>query len=221
MNTLLIDGHPAGGRLSSHLLDHFAQSLPPGHAADRLALRDLAFDPVLHHGYAARQPWEPDLLDAARRLDRCDHLVLAFPMWWGGEPALVKGFVDRLFLPHFAFRYHDTDPWWDGLFGGRSADLIVTMDTPPLFLRFGYHNAIVHRWRKQILEFAGFSPVRVLPLGVVRRGGAEQKLPKWRAQVAAAAGSAPGLKRKPRISCLDDFLAYRDAGEGSSRLASP
>jgi len=220
MNVLMIDGHPAPDRLSTRLLDHFAASLPPGHEVGRIALRDLSFDPVLHDGYATRQPWEPDLLDAARRIDACDHLVLAFPMWWGGEPALVKGFVDRVFLPHFTFRYHDNDPWWDGLLAGRSADLFVTMDTPPLYLRFGYHNAIVHRWRKQIMEFVGFSPVHFHSFGVVRRGGAEKQMTKWLGRVAGAAKAAAGHNRKARQSRLADFLAYRDEG-GSSRLESP
>ncbi|WP_373490594.1 NAD(P)H-dependent oxidoreductase [Parasphingorhabdus sp.] len=216
MRYLLIDGHPDSDRLTTALIDHYAANCPAGADIDRLILRDMAFDPVLHQGYARPQKWEADLERAARLLDGCDHLVIAFPMWWGGEPALVKGFVDRLLLPHFTFRYHEHDDWWDKLMEGRSADALVTMDTPGIFLRFAYHNSIKHRWRKQILQFCGFDPARFHIFAPVRKGSAEKNWPKWQARVARAANSAVGLKRKPRQSHLANFLAY-----GKSRDESP
>jgi len=209
MRCLLIDGHPDSDRLSAALLDHYAASCPAPATVDRLVLRDMAFDPVLHRGYVKPQKWEPDLEHAARLLDRCDHLVFAFPMWWGGEPALVKGFVDRVFLPHFTFRYHDHDDLWDGLLEGRSADLLVTMDTPAIFLRLVYRNAIVHRWRKQIIGFCGIKPNRFHIFAPVRKGNAEKQWAKWQARIADAAQSAASLKRKPKLSHLEQFLRYQ------------
>ena len=188
---LLLDGHPDRDRLTAHLLDGYASALPADASATRIALRDLDFDPVLHHGYARPQPLEPDLEHVWTQIEASDHLVLAFPLWWGAEPALVTGFWQRILLPERAFSYHDRDPWWDRLMRGRSADVIVTMDTPPAYLRLAYFDPLGWRYRRQVLGFVGFRPIRLIYLGPVRRGGAARNLSRWRARLARAAGSIP------------------------------
>jgi NAD(P)H dehydrogenase (quinone) len=211
MNILILDGHPDAGRLASVLLDHFEASLPPGTTVQRIAVRDLAFDPNLRHGYGAEQQWEPDLERAAAALDACDHLVVGFPLWWGAEPALLTGLLDRLLLPGFAFRYHRGDPWWDRLLAGRSADVIVTMDTPPWYLRAIYGDPVGRRWRRQVLGFCGFGPIRILRLGPTRRGAAQNRINGWRAQIARAAQTAASLKRATKLSAPTGQAAFAEA----------
>lgn len=195
MQVLVIDGHPDEGRLTSLLLDHYAANLNADTTTTRIAVRDLVFDPNLKRGYSAEQKWEPDLERAAAAIDACDHLIVAFPMWWGAEPMLLKGLLDRILLPGFAFRYHQKDLFWDRLLAGRSADLIVIMDTPPWYLQLIYGDPVGRRWRKQIFEFCGFKPVRILRLGPTRRGAASKRLPNWKKQIARLAETAGGLKR--------------------------
>ncbi|MEL7445142.1 MAG: NAD(P)H-dependent oxidoreductase [Pseudomonadota bacterium] len=206
MNILLIDGHPDEGRYVSHLLDVYQNALPPGHNLTRVALRDLEFSLNLKHGYAKRTEWEPDLTALAEKLDACDHVVFAFPMWWGAEPSTLKGLLDRLFLPGFTFAYHEDDTWWDRNMVGRSADVLITMDTPPFFLRLAYGNSIIHRWKKQILGFAGFKPVRILPLGQVKFGGAEKHAAKWTAKVEKLARTISQASPEKKAPQLERFL---------------
>ncbi len=99
MQTLILDGHPDSGRLITYLLDCYEASLGDFATVQRLAVRDLAFDPNLRQGYRADQTWEPDLQRVGAALDACDHLVVGFPLWWGGEPMLLKGLLDRILLP--------------------------------------------------------------------------------------------------------------------------
>jgi NAD(P)H dehydrogenase (quinone) len=198
MRVLLIDGHPGAGRLSAHLLDTYQAALPEGTEVDRIAIRDLAFNPDLTRGYVELPPLEPDLDRALALIEGCDHLVLVFPLWWGAEPARLKGFWDRVLLPRRAFRYHRDDPWWDRLLAGRSADVIVTMDTPPVYLRLAYFDPVGWRYRRQVLGFVGFRPIRLHYFGMVRRGGAERNLVRWRAKVERAARSAAALRRPAR-----------------------
>lgn len=200
MKTLIIDGHPDQGRLVSHLLDHYAGALKGSNDVERVALRDLAFDPNMRTGYKTLQPWEPDLERLAASLLDCDHLVIGFPLWWGSEPALVKGLLDRLIMPGFAFRYHRNQLFWDRLLAGRSADLVVTMDTPPWYLSLFYGNPLGKRWRRQILGFCGMKPIRIFSFGPTRQGGTAKSLANWERQVAHAAQSAPGFRRAPKIS---------------------
>ncbi|MEQ5786745.1 NAD(P)H-dependent oxidoreductase [Erythrobacter sp. NFXS35] len=202
MNVLLIDGHPDEGRYCSFLMEEYRVALPAHAKITAVALRDLRFDPNLAHGYRQRTEWEPDLLQLAEALDACDHLALAFPMWWGAEPAMLKGLLDRLFLPGFTFAYHDQDTFWDRNMAGRSADVIITMDTPPFFLWLVYGNAVIRRWKGQVLGFVGFKPVRILPLGQVKFGGAEKHAAKWTGKVRRLAQTirqAEPAKKEPRL----------------------
>lgn len=199
MRFLVLDGHPDGGRLVTALLDGYVAALPPGTEVSRVAVRDLQFDPNLCRGYAVAQEWEPDLTCLAQEIDACDHLVVGFPMWWGAEPATLKGLLDRVLLPGWAFRYHSKDAMWDRLLAGRSADLVVTMDTPPWYLRLAFGDAVIKRWTRQVLGFVGFKPVRVFRFGPTRRGGAERGMPKWQARLARAAASAPALARAAKL----------------------
>lgn len=200
MRALLIDGHPDEDRLSAHLLDTYAAALPAGAEVERIAIRDLDFDANLPRGYDEIPPLEPDLDRALAAIEGCDHLVLGFPLWWGAEPARLKGFWERVLLPQRAFRYHERDPWWDRLLAGRSADLLVTMDTPPPYLRLAYFDPVGWRYRRQVLGFVGFRPIRLHYFGAVRRGGAERNLARWQARVTAAVRSAIGLRRPARVA---------------------
>lgn len=202
MRVLILDGHPDEGRLVSHLLDTYQRALGDGVEIERIAVRDLAFEPNLRRGYRQVQALEPDLERVAAAIAVCDHLVVGFPMWWGGEPAELKGLIDRVLLPGFAFRHRQDGPLWDRLLAGRSADAIITTDTPSWYLRFAYGNPVVRRWRGQIFGFCGFKPVRIVTLGPVRQGGTEKNITAWRRKVERLAATAPGLRRATRLAVV-------------------
>ncbi|HOB14667.1 MAG TPA: NAD(P)H-dependent oxidoreductase [Novosphingobium sp.] len=202
VNVLLIDGHPDEGRLVSALLDRYQAALPSACRVRRIAVRDLAFDPNLRRGYAEAMPWEPDLQTFTAALDEADHVAIGFPLWWGAEPAQLKGLLDRVLLPGWAFRYHKGDPMWDRLLAGRSADLFVTMDTPPWYLRLVWGDPVMKRWKNQVLGFAGFSPIRLFRFGQTRRGGAAKNFEKWAGQLEQAAASCTDLKQADKAAAM-------------------
>ena len=51
-----------------------------------------------------------------------DHLVFVYPNWWSTVPALLKGLIDRMFVPGFAFKYRENSPFWDKLLKGKTAE---------------------------------------------------------------------------------------------------
>lgn len=144
-------------------------------------LGELRFDPVLWHGYNGIQPLEPDLLEAQESIRWADVLVFAYPTWWGSPPALLKGFFDRVFLPGFAFKYRENSRLWDRLLSGRSARLLVTMDTPHWYYRWVVHQPGHQMMRRAILGFSGVKPVRKAVFGVVR-GSTEAARGEWLAR---------------------------------------
>ena len=180
---LLILGHPAADSLCAALAQAYAEGARrAGHSVSVLHLRDLRFDPVLHEGYKQIQPLEPDLLAAQAAIRQAQHLVFIYPTWWGGMPALMKGFFDRVFLPGFAFKYREGSPWWDRLLAGRSADVITTMDTPPWFYRLVYGSPGLRQIERTVLRFSGIRPVRITAIGRVKDTPPAWKA-KWLARV--------------------------------------
>lgn len=160
MKIYLILGHPDKDSFNGALANAFeAGALAYGHDVRRHNLGDLKFDPILWKGYKTIQELEPDLLEAKSNLIWCNHIVIIYPMWWGSVPALLKGFIDRLFHPGFAFKYHDSGPFWDKLLKGRSAYVLCTSDGPWWWLWLKYRNSDKHTLREAILEFCGIGPV--------------------------------------------------------------
>ena len=103
-------------------------------------------------------------------------------------PALLKGFLDRLLLPGFAFRYRRDSAWWDRLLAGRSARVITTMDTPPWYYRWLYRDPGIAQLRRTVLQFCGIAPVRVTRLGPVRSSSPARRQ-RW-LQAIARLGAA-------------------------------
>jgi NAD(P)H dehydrogenase (quinone) len=176
---LLILAHPQENSLCAALADAYAQGAQhASHDVQRLYLGRMQFDPLLHHGYAKIQPLEPDLAAAQAAIAAAQHLVFVYPTWWGAPPALLKGFIDRIFLPGFAFRYRKDSVWWDKLLAGRSAHLLVTMDTPPWYFRWIYRMPGHQQMRRTVLEFCGIKPVKITSFGSARSASAPQRA-KW------------------------------------------
>jgi putative NADPH-quinone reductase len=187
--TLLILASPTGS-FGEALADAYrdgAQSA--GHDVRVIALNQLAFDPILRQGYREIQTLEPDLLAAQESIQWAQHLVFVYPLWWGTMPALLKGFIDRIFLPGFAFKYRPNSLLSDKLLSGRSAQLIVTMDTPPWFFRLAYCGKGHRIMKNNILEFCGIRPVSALNFGPIKTSDANKRQ-QWLKQVRDAGSHA-------------------------------
>ncbi|MDH4428257.1 MAG: NAD(P)H-dependent oxidoreductase [Acidovorax sp.] len=178
-NILVILGHPASDSLCAGMARAYAEGAQNAGAQVRfLEVGQLAFDAVLRAGYRGEQSLEPDLLAAREDITWAHHLVWVYPIWWGAMPALLKGFIDRVFLPGFAFRYRKGSSLWDRLLAGRSAELLVTMDSPPWYFRWVTRMPGHHQMKKAILEFCGIRPVRIHSFGPVRSASAD-RLAQW------------------------------------------
>lgn len=182
---LVLLGHPRRESFAAALAERYAAAAgAAGHEIRRLALPDVAVD-LAPPDYRAKDEAPPAWVAAVQAdLAWAEHLVLVAPMWWGRLPAALEALIDRVFLPGFAFRYHATDPWWDRLLAGRSARVILTMDTPPWVLRWLWRDPIGHRLRRQVLGFVGFAPIAITRLGPVRTSTPARRA-RWLAEVEA------------------------------------
>ncbi len=177
----ILIGHPDKESFNKNLAYAYADGArEKGHEVRVVGLSDLVFDPILHHGYREIQELEPDLKKVQEDIKWCDHFVVLYPSWWSTMPALLKGMFDRMWLPGFAFKFHPSGLWWDGLLKGRSARVFVTSDAPPIFTRIIFGDT-TNEIRRGILWFAGFS-VSVKKIGPVKKIS-EEKKQKWYARL--------------------------------------
>ncbi len=177
-NILVINGHPDPESFCSALSHSYMEGAGE-HAQIRfIELNRIHFDPVLKFGYRQRTELEKDLLEAQELIRWSDHLVFIYPTWWGSMPALLKGFIDRTFLPGFAFKYRKDSVFWDKLLTGKSAHLIVTTDTPTWYNKLIYKQAGHIVMKRNILRFCGISPVRVTEIGPIKPSSDRQRS-KW------------------------------------------
>lgn len=175
---LLINGHPGEKSLSSELLRaYLSGAKKQGADVQELHLRELKFDPILHEGYKKIQKLEPDLERAQELIKWAEHVVIFAPIWWSSVPALLRGFVDRVFLPSFAFKYQ-TDAKWDKLLKGRTARLVLTSGAPAIFYRVIMRAPVDVSLGYGTLKFCGF---KTLPTVLVGRAEKlkEKAKQKW------------------------------------------
>lgn len=167
---LIIVGNPIAGSFCHALAARYAEGANGiGAEVRTLDLNVLQFDPILRTGFLGAQPLEADLVAAQEAITWSEHLVFVYPTWWATMPALLKGFIDRVFLPGFAFKYRKDSPMWDRLLTGRTGELIVTMDSPPWYYRWFAGQPGHKAMKRGTLEFCGIKPVGVTSIGGVRQ----------------------------------------------------
>lgn len=182
---LIVNGHPdAGARHLLHqLIDAYAEGAQAaGHQIRRVDVGALDF-PLLR----SATDWEhgalPEGLKAAQDdIAWCQHLVLCFPLWLGDMPAVLKGFLEQVARPGFAFHRDEKNPFGKKALGGRSARIVVTMGMPALVYRWYFRAHSVKSLERNILGFVGIAPVHETLVGLVDRLG-EPGVVQWCAKL--------------------------------------
>jgi NAD(P)H dehydrogenase (quinone) len=113
-------------------------------------------------------PLDPAAAAAIDDVAWAEHLVFFFPQWWGTYPGALKVFIDRVFLSGFAFRYRPTGKLWDRLLVGRTARIVMTMDSPRAWNRIVYRNAAETSLRRGVLGYCGVRTIGVTRFAEVR-----------------------------------------------------
>jgi len=181
----LIQGHPdATQRHLGHLLEgaYADGALAAGHEVRRVSVAALDF-PLLR----SQEAWEhgelPPALSAAQAdIAWAQHLVLFFPLWLGDMPAMLKGFLEQVARPGFAFKAEGTNPFGHKALAGRSARVVVTMGMPALLYRWYFRAHSVKSLERNVLGFVGIAPVHETLIGMVDSLG-EIGVAEWQAQL--------------------------------------
>lgn len=188
---LLIQGHPDANQ--HHLCNALERAytrgaVDAGHDVRHIDIAALEF-PLLR----SQQEWEHGALPASLKPAQDDiywaqHLVFFFPLWLGDMPALLKGFLEQVARPNFAFHAEDSNPFAHKGLTGRSARVVVTMGMPALVYRWYFRAHSLKSLERNILGFVGIAPINESLIGMV--GNMDEKTAKkWFAKMEMLGGN--------------------------------
>lgn len=182
---LIINGHPDKESFNYAISEAYKTGgLKSGSEIKEIKIRELTFNPNLQFGYRKRTELEPDLLHAQELIKWADHLVWVYPVWWGSVPAIMKGFIDRTFIPGFAFKKREGSVWWDKYLIGKTARLICTLDQPAWYYKWVYRSPSHNAMKKLTMQFVGVKKVKITTIGPIRLSKEEYRK-KWLHKIEA------------------------------------
>jgi NAD(P)H dehydrogenase (quinone) len=166
-----------------------------------------------HEGYA------PDLQIEMDKLAWCEVLILQFPIWWLGMPAILKGWIDRVFA---VGRAYGGGRWFDrGVLAGKRAMCSVTLGGPSeIYSDVGWYGPIedilfpIHRG---IFQFAGLTVIEPFVVYGQNRAGQEERaanLQRYRERLLSLE-HAPTLET-PRTADYEGFVRKSAAATHSA-----
>lgn len=169
MKILLINGHPDKESYNYALATSYVKGAKnSGAEVQEINICELTFNPNLQFGYRKRTELEPDLIKAQESIKWADHIVWVYPVWWGSVPALMKGFLDRVLLPGFAFQKRENSVWWDKYLTGKTSRIICTMDQPTWYYRWINGRPSHIAMKKLTMNFIGIKKVQITSIGPIR-----------------------------------------------------
>ncbi len=184
---VVINGHPYKESFNSALAHSYIQSaINAGSEVRYIAIGELDFNPNLRFGYGQRMELEPDLVKALEDIQWSEHQVWIHPVWWLGMPAIMKGFIDRAFLPGIVFKSNKKGTN-EGLLNGRSGRIITTAgDLSAKTYEEDYLSSGLIQLKKGILEYCGVSSILTDFIGPVDALTANDRI-QWLNNVKALA----------------------------------
>ena len=181
MKILIIYAHPEPQSMNGAMFNNAIDTLTKaGHEVQVSDLYAMQFNPVSDRSnfttvndpdffkqqreevYASQADGFAALIEEEQqKVEWCDLMIWQFPLWWFSVPAILKGWVDRVFaMGRF---YKNGHIYENGVFRGKKALLSLTTGGPEanyINERYGELGVILHPLQRGILEFTGFSVLR-------------------------------------------------------------
>lgn len=111
MHSLIVTTHPETGSLTHAIAQRIGDAIRAIGAGNTVTHADLVaegFDPRFNRDdqalFRGTGPVPPDVAAEHARLDAIDTLVLVYPLYWWSFPALLKGWIDRVFTQGWAYQ---------------------------------------------------------------------------------------------------------------------
>ncbi|WP_262027863.1 NAD(P)H-dependent oxidoreductase [Microvirga sp. Mcv34] len=176
----IIQGHPTpgGGHFCHALAEAYAEGARTGgHHVRIIPVADLDFPLLNEKADWDAAPPPAAIAEAQGTMAWAEHLVIVYPLWLGGMPALLKAFLEQALRPAFMSGGQAGGDWKTAL-KGRSSRIVVTMGMPAFVYRwyFGAHS--LKSLKRSILSLVGIGPNRHTLVGTIE-GMSDGKRKSW------------------------------------------
>lgn len=173
MNHLVVVAHPRVDSLTMSLAHAYVEELVlQGHQHTLHDLYRLEFDPVLtceEIAQARSGSPPPEVLQAQQDIEAADVLTVIYPLWWLSMPAILKGYIDRVFARGFA--YQSSQGKVQGLLSGRQCVLITLSGAPlPILAGTGRWDAVKMLQDAHIFQAVGCELIEHLHFDHIESG---------------------------------------------------
>ncbi len=174
MKHLVVVAHPAEHSFTMELARAYTTELEKlGHSQQTYDLYRMGFNPVLAArelgSASADHPADADVARAQNDLRAADVLTVIYPLWWLSMPAIMKGFIDRIFARGFA--YESDGGGVHGLLAGKKSVLITVSGAPlPFLVQSGGWNAVQVLQDSHVFRSSGFEMLEHLHFDQVAPG---------------------------------------------------
>jgi len=174
MKTLIIYAHPSHNGHHGYFLAQCEKYLQEKNMDfEVLDLYRESFNPCLSaNELSGGHQTEGVIKEYQDKITRADKLIIIYPTWWQGAPAMLKGFFDRVFSAHFGFIYQHGVPI--GLLKGRRAAVFSASGSPRWYNKFILHDRSLRTITRHTLRFCGII-CRGFSVGSARKFSDRQK----------------------------------------------
>jgi putative NADPH-quinone reductase len=194
MKALVVVGHPAPGSFNHAIAEAIRTAWEA--AGCEVWFHDLVeegFDPCLSADEARGEAsMDPLVRTHIAQLRASDLLAVVHPNCWGAPPAIMKGWIDRVFEPNAAYAFAKGADQGDiplGLLTTKVALVVNTGNTPPDRERAVFGDPLERMWRDCVLRYCGVQHVMRSLFGVVATSSADERR-GWLAEAASLADKA-------------------------------
>jgi len=187
MKILVVLAHPNPKSFNAAIAQIVLRTLQAG--GHEVIFHDLYaenFDPVLKAAEMGKDAVLPlEIQQYCRELALAQGIIIIHPNWWGQPPALLKGWVDRVFRPEVAYRFLEGDSGEgvpEGLLRAEAALVFTTSNTAPLRELEYFGDPLQNIWQNCIFRLCGISRFLRQNFAIVVTSTPEQRQ-EWLQQV--------------------------------------
>lgn len=165
MKNLIIYSHPSEKSFNHAVLEKVIETLKSKN--EEFKVIDLYrenFNPVLDINDFAKisqNDYSEDVKKYQSEIKNASRLIFIYPTWWWSYPAVLKGFIDRVFSYGFAYRYTEKGEI-EGLLKGRSAVIFTTTGgSSEIYENYRINDIIMRQIKEGVLGFCGITDVKM------------------------------------------------------------
>ncbi len=188
MRVVIVFNHPYEGSYCNAILNAVIKGLRKAdHEIDLMHLDKDGFNPAMSRAdlkaFMEHKPVDPQVIDYCGRLEKANHLIFIFPIWWDLMPAMTKGFIDRVLTPGVVYDHHPRGfglvPLLKNLKG---VTIITTMNKPKLMYSLIIGNLIKKAMIKSVFRTMGYKNLKWMSYNMVKSVSQEKRV-KWLADI--------------------------------------